>query len=60
VSQEVRALIFRMAAEKLKIRPGESRAFTANCSSWVSISRKGRSHAGFEEFRNIRILPSAG
>ena len=52
VGKEVRALIFRMV---LRIRPGEHRAFTANCSSWVSSSRKGVSRDGSGELREIQI-----
>ena len=52
VSKEVRALIFRRSP---RIRPGERRAFTANCSSWVSISRKGVSRDGSGESREIQI-----
>jgi putative transposase len=57
VSQEVRALIFRMVAEN---PTWERRAFTANCSSWASISRKGASRDGFDELREIQILRSDG
>ena len=52
VSKEVRALIFRMVAEN---PTWELRAFTANCSSWVSISRKGVSRDGSGEPREIQI-----
>ena len=43
-----------------RIRPGEHRASTANCSSWVSISRKGVSHDGSGEPREIQIRPRDG
>ena len=33
----------------------EHRAFTANCSSWVSSSRKGVSRDGSSELREIQI-----
>ena len=42
------------------IRPGERHAFTANCSSWVSISRKGVSRDGSGEPREIQIPSSNG
>jgi hypothetical protein len=42
-----------------RIRLGEHRAFTANCSSWVSISRKGVSRDGSGELREIQIHTSA-
>jgi hypothetical protein len=51
VSKEVRASIFRRL---LRIRPGERRVFTANCSSWFLRSRKGVSRDG--ELREIQIL----
>ena len=53
VSKEVRALIFLWFP---RIRPGEHRAFTASCSSWVSILRKGVSRDGSGELREIQIL----
>ena len=57
VSKEVRALIFRMVAEN---PTWELRAFTANCSSWVSISRKGVSRDGCGEPREMQIPSSNG
>ena len=57
VSKEVRILIFRMVAEN---PTWERRAFTANCSSWVSISRKEVSRDGFGALREIQILQSDG
>jgi len=57
VSTEIRALIFRMAAEN---PTWGRRAFTVSCSSWASIYRSRRSHDGFDEPREFRIQPSAG
>ena len=57
VSKEVRALIFRMVADN---PTWERLAFTANCSSWVSISRKGVSRDGSGEPREIQIPSSNG
>jgi len=34
----------------------EHRAFMVNCSSWVSMSRKGVSRDGSAELRKIQIL----
>jgi hypothetical protein len=56
VSKEVRAVIFRMVAEN----PTWGAPLTANCSSWVSMSRKGVSRDGLGEPREIQILRSAG
>jgi hypothetical protein len=53
VSKELRALIFRMVAEN---PTWEHRAFMVNCSSWVSMSRKGVSRDGSAELRKIQIL----
>ena len=51
VSKEVRALVFPMVAEN---PTWEHRAFTANCSNWVSMSRKGVSRDGSGEPREIQ------
>ena len=53
LSKEVRTLIFRMVAENPTW--GAPRIHTANCSSWVSMSRKGVSRDGSDELREIQI-----
>jgi hypothetical protein len=58
VSQEVRALIFRMAAENPTW--GAPRIHGELLKLGFDLSERTVSHAGFEEFRKIRILPSAG
>jgi putative transposase len=52
VSKEVRALISRMVDEN---PIWGARAFTANCSNWVSMSRKGVSRDGSGAPREIQI-----
>jgi putative transposase len=57
VNQEVRALIFRMAAEN----PTWGRhAFMASCSCWASICQSRRSRDGFGEHPELQTRRSAG
>src|SRR5215469_12168035 len=57
VNQEIRTLIFRMAA---RTRLGEHHASTAICSNWASLSRNPQSLDGFASSRKLQIPTSAG